>query len=287
MQPGHSGRSEHSSLRAGFTLLELLVVVAIIALLVGLSFPIYQSVLIKARMTNEIQAGRTLITAYVSAAADRDGVYLPGYDRTVSQINVPPKGTPVGGPPAQRYPFRLAPYFGNRLKGTILVNNNATQIDTADSYSVSCFPAMGMNYIFVGGDVDSAGTTNYPNECITRTGLASASPIVFASAAGDGGASAGGSGSGTPRIDGYCILTPPNLTGPIWSTATWKSGASPGSYGNVDPRYGGRAVCAFLDGRVQVLGIDQLRDMRLWSRAAAEQDNSKYLIAQPSRGGRL
>jgi len=272
--------------RQGFTLLELLVVISIIALLAGLAFPVFQSVMLKGRMTKEIQAGRNLMTAFAAAAADRDGQFLGGYDRTVTEV-VLPNGNPISGPPAQRYPYRLAPYFGNRMDGTILVNNNASQIDTTNTYLVSCFPAMAINYIFVGGDISSSGVITYPNECITRMGNASGSPIVFASAAGDGSASVGGGGSATGKVDGYCILTPPQLTGPMWQTTKWKSGASASMYGNVDARYNGKAVCVFLDGSVKALGIEQLRDMRLWSRAAIEQNNASYTITVAASGGRL
>src|SRR5262249_35693852 len=151
------------------------------------------------------------ITAYVSTTTDHDGQFLAGYDRTVAEVTLP-NGTPIGGPPAERYPYRLAPYLGFRMDGTFLVNKNATQFDTSNTYLVSCFPALGMNYIFVGGDISSAGVMTYPNECISRQGLASASPLVFASAGGDGSASTGGGGTATGKIDGYCILTPPQLT---------------------------------------------------------------------------
>lgn len=271
--------------RQGFTLIELLVVVAIIALLAGLTFPVFQSVLLKGRMTREISAGRSLMTAFAAAAADRDGQFLPGYDRTVSQITLP-NGNAVSGPPAQRYPYRLAPYFGNQLSGTILVNNNANQIDVTNTYLVSCFPALAMNYIFVGGDVSNAGVYTYPNDCITRMGTASGSPIVFISAAGDG--SAAGSGTNVSgKVDGYCIVTPPYLTGPMWQTTKWKKDASPASYGNVDARYNGKAVCTFLDGSVKMMGIEDLRDMRLWSRGAIDQNNAKYTVTVSSGGGRL
>jgi len=44
----------------------------------------------------------------------------------------------------------------------------------------------------------------------------------------------------------------------------------------VDGRFDGKAVCVFLDGSVRVLSIDELRDMRFWSRNAALENNPNY-----------
>jgi prepilin-type processing-associated H-X9-DG protein len=44
----------------------------------------------------------------------------------------------------------------------------------------------------------------------------------------------------------------------------------------VDGRFDGKAVCAFLDGSVRVLSIDDLRDMRLWSKNAAINNDPNY-----------
>ena len=264
-----------------FTLIELLVGIAIIAILISIAFPVFQSVMSKARMTREIQAGRSLMTAFNAAAADRDGIYLPGYDRTVSEVTLP-GGSVLSGVPAQRYPFRLAPYFSNRMDGTVLVNDNAKQIDSTNNYLVSCYPAFGINYLFVGGDISATGVNTYPDECDTRMGAASTSPLVFASACGDG------SRDGlTDKVRGYCILTPPHTTVQVWSTANWTRNSAAGDYGNVDGRYAGKAVSVFLDGSVRILSIAELRDMRLWSKNAAAQDNANYNIPRPTGGGRL
>lgn len=259
-----------------FTLIELLVVIVIIAVLAAIAFPVLQSVAAKGQMIKEVQAGRSLITAFVAAAADRDGQYPGGYDRSVTQV-VLPTGTTVGSPVSNRYPFRLAPYLNNRLDGTILVNDNAKTIKATDTYMVSCYPAFGINYIFVGGDVSANGTINYQAECISRAGSAETSPLVFASAAGDGEGS---------KISGYCILTPPQTTGPMWSTTPWKRTSAAADYGNVDARYTSKAVCVFLDGSIREIGIEDLRDMRLWSKNAAVQGNAKYVIKNTPTGGR-
>lgn len=263
-----------------FTLIELLVVIAIIAILVAIAFPVLQSVTSKAMMAREVQAGRSLMAAFNAAASDRDGVYLPGYDRTVSEVTLP-NGTVVSGVSAQRYPFRLAPYFGNRMDGTTLVNDNANQIDASNTYLVSCYPALGINYLFVGGDISGTGANTYPDECATHMGTAGTSLLVFASACGDG------SRDGlTDKVRGYCILTPPHTTNQIWSTVAWKKTSGAGDYGNVDARYGSKAVSVFLDGSVRLLSITELRDMRLWSKNAAAQNNRDYNIARATGGGR-
>jgi prepilin-type processing-associated H-X9-DG protein len=44
----------------------------------------------------------------------------------------------------------------------------------------------------------------------------------------------------------------------------------------VHPRHDSKAVVAFLDGSVRKMGINELRDMRLWSRNAAIADDPNY-----------
>ena len=277
----------------GFTLIELLVVVAIILVLAALGLSVSKAMITNARKITEINAAKNLLAAYATAATDRSGSYLPGYDRTIGSIPGP-GGVLLSGPAAERYPWRLTPYLGDNPRGTLLVGANATQLDPNDTYMVSCYPALGINYIFVGGDEQTDGTLTYPPECITRASN-SASVLVFASACGSGTSGPGGNastdpagGSPTGVINGYCILTPPNLTGPMWNTAPWSASSSPSDYGNIDARFNGKAVCAFLDGSVRMESIADLRDMQLWSRTAAQTGNASYLVPDTTqRGSRL
>ena len=264
----------------GFTLVELLVVVGIIAVLAAVSFSAYGMAIKQARKAQEIAAAHNLAAAYVSAV-DGNGVYLAGYDRTVNSLPGP-GGVTLSGPAAQRYPWRLGQYTGGDVVSSVMVGDVAHQINTTDTYMVSCYPAFGMNYIFVGGDVQSDGSRTYPGECITR--MANSAPVlVFASACGQGDPT-GGNATGT-TIHGYCILTPPNLTGPMWSSGSWTPNSNPSDFGNVDFRYNGKAVCAFLDGSVQMLGPDQLRDMRYWCRGAVQSGNANYTVTDTSQRG--
>jgi type II secretory pathway pseudopilin PulG len=267
---------------AAFTLIELMSVVGISLVLLAVSVGAISKATSQGKMAREIGAGKNLLTAFHSYAADNDGRYLPGMDFTVSKVWFEPYNRDISMMhAANRYPFRLAPYFNYSLKGTVFVNDNEKQIarmaapgSSMHDYVVSAFPAFGINYIFVGGCVTGAPgapALQYANDCISRQGMADKSSLlVFAS---------GGSTDGSIRVEGYNILTPPQVYASNWSQNSWSKGSDPALFGNVDARYDGKAVCVFLDGSVQLKTIEELRDMRLWSRAAAENDDPNYQIA--------
>lgn len=260
---------------SAFTLLELLVVVAIIAVLSSLGYAGTRVALLSAAKTREIGAAKSLISAYSAYATENDGYLLPANDATIGVIELP-NGDGVSGPAAQRYPFRLAPYFDYKFNGTILVNRNASQVDADNHYLVSLYPALGMNHQFVGGSRTNSGQGG-SKEILTSMSQAGSSLIVFISA------SNGDVGAG--KIDGYCNVEPPKLSSNNWKSAKWTSESSSKDYGHVDARYNGKAVCAFLDGAVNVFGIEELRDMRLWSNQAALQNDPNYTVKISSSGG--
>jgi len=262
----------------GFTLVELLVTVTIVAVLASLALAGVQSALESARKTEEIASARTLIQAYLNAAVSNNGRYLPGYDRTVSELELP-DGRVISGPAANRYPFRMAAFMDHPVEDLVLVGKNQSQIDASNDYVVSLHPAFGINHLFVGGDVQADGSVSFEADCVTTMARASSSPLVFAS-----------SGSETESgevIHGFNIISPPNTTSSIWSADGWREGANPGDYGNLHARYGGKVIAAFLDGSVRQHTIPELEDMRLWSVRAKAKNDPDYRIPRRRPGGRL
>ncbi len=267
----------------GFTLIELMAVTAVVGVLMAIGVGVTKSTMTAAYKAREVSAARNLITAFATSAVEGDGRYLPGMDMRVNgttNLVYNTKGEKITNVrAAQRYPFRLAPYLGNDFDGTILVNRNVGEILSTTGggsdydYSVSAFPALGMNIYAVGGVVLNNGTTVFDADCITTSVRMNASIVAFASA---------GKGKGTQKMHGYSYVTPPTLMSDSpacksWnSSASWSEEADPMNFGFVDFRYNGQAVCAFLDGSVRMCSVEELNDMRLWTPNAADLDERNY-----------
>lgn len=263
----------------GFTLIELLISVGIISVLAALVIPITSSSLEKARSVNEINGARSAIQAWQLYAADNNGTLLPGY-LSMSQAAAAGvkngSGNPVAFPMNARYPFRLAPYLNNSLKGSLLVNKQAKL--TSD-YEISMSPSFGVNLTFVGGDWGSgsdlaptdANLATYGKFVVTRLAeIHSPGQLVVFASARYTDPSFGNS-------EGYNAIKSPNLTTQRWADQ-YDEKRPYYDYGSVHPRFDGRAVCAMADGHVELLTLDDLRDMRRWSNQAAEADDPDWTL---------
>jgi prepilin-type N-terminal cleavage/methylation domain-containing protein len=270
--------------RRGFTLLELLVTVAIIAILATLIFSAVASARRAGATAREVNAARQLIAGYLRATTDRNGEFLIGY--AVHEGATDDRGKEVPNPACGRYPWRLAPYLDYRMEGIMLVNEQAklTKLTDHDDfvYRASASPSFGINATFVGGNertglIPSPGTLRYyGNFVATRLSHVEqpAKLIVFASSRFTGEDSGGHKGE---KENGFHLISAPRTTKVEWS-GSYDENLPAQKFGHLHLRHGGRAVCASLAGNVELLGEKDLQDMRRWSIQAAAADDPEYII---------
>lgn len=258
----------------GFTLLELLVTLGIILVLAAAVYPVATNCIGRGRAATEMAGARRAVAAWVAHATENNNAILPGYQADSSAVNA--KGQKLSFPANARYVFRLAPYLNYELKGSLLVND---QRNIQDDYEMSMAPSFGINLTFVGGDY-GGGSDLYPSESnfstygkFVVTNLNEIhSPtklIVFASAR---------ITDSEGRVqEGYNAIKSPRLLSDRWGQ-TYDESAPYYEFGAVHPRFGGRAVCAMADGHVELLSINDLRDMRRWSNQAAVADDPDWSL---------
>ena len=260
-----------------FTLVELMVVLAIVALLATVTTGVVMTALGSGRQAKEINAGRQLMIAHQRYAQANDDRLIPGYSNDVAYNE---RGEELFSPVSSRYPWRLAPYFEydmNLLYGNDRKRLKADQArgEVDYTYAASVTPSFGINGVFVGGDNQMLNPSGkaakvYGDFCLRRAAHA-ADPtrlIVFATAAYD---------SGTQRVPGYFRVEPPKLQSDRWDPV-WKPGSPAAAYGQVDFRHRNRAVTAQLDGHVETLEFVVMKDMRRWSNQAAHHDDRDFRL---------
>jgi len=256
-----------------FSLIEMLVGMAVVAILAAILLPVLSSMQASAKATRELSGARQAITAWINYAGDSGGEVMPGYKAETDVFNA--DGEELRFPVSARYVFRLAPYLDYRLHGTLLVNK---QEKVTSDYAMSVSPSFGVNLTFVGGDF-GGGSDLKPNPRnfasygkFVVTSLAEihspAKLIVFASARFD---------SDGEVVEGYNAVRSPNFRGRRWPSEydiekPWYS------YGMLHLRHRGRAVCAMADGHVELLSFEQLEDMRRWSNQAAQEDDPNWTL---------
>jgi len=267
--------------KKGFTLIEMLVVIAIITLLSSLLVPAVSGARQKALRLQEMNAGRSCGQAYMLYATDHSGRLMPGYAEEPAEDA---EGNQLKNPVNARYPWRLAPYLNYNIGGVFLIQGDQARKknESLESYQyrVSISPALGINLFYVGGDYSgksgqglkpiSAHEQVYGQFCVTRIEQAHSPSnlIVFASAR--------KTISGRNEI-GYFQITSPNFTRSRWSSK-WDSELAANSFGFVDLRWDNQAVTVMLDGSVKMMNEEDLRDMRHWSNQAEKANDPDWTL---------
>ncbi|MEO5917769.1 MAG: type II secretion system protein [Luteolibacter sp.] len=261
---------------SGFTLIETLVTISIIAVLATIGMVGVRSAREKAKTIVEINAARNLITGYLGNAAENNGQVIAGYQNDPAATNL--EGKLLADPMNARYPWRLAPSVP-AVKGVLLYNGTESALEAENrDYLVSVHPNMGINATLVGGHFGGGSPLAPTPRIIAAYGkfylshlAESEDPgklVVFASAR---------SGKNQP---GYFEVRSPNLTSRVWSSAKFTAESQAPTHGFVDFRWGGKAVAAMLGGNVELLDETQLRDMRRWSHQAARANDPDFMITR-------
>jgi prepilin-type N-terminal cleavage/methylation domain-containing protein len=241
----------------GFTMVELLCGLAVIAMLAALVVGALGAAQKSGMKASEIAAGKTLMMGYHLYATENGGSLLPGYISNPGEVQGA-HGEPLSGQPASRYPWRLAPYLNYNYKAAFLATKQKIANPGELTYMVSLIPSLGVNGVYVGGDESSPmnpfnprAAAKYGDFCVLRLNQAvkPSQLIVFASAVYSDVRMGG-------KQQGYFKVEYPDR--------------------NVDFRYNNKAVVACLDGHVELLTREEMRDMRRWSNLHAQSDDPNF-----------
>lgn len=241
----------------GFTMVELLCGLAVIAMLAALVVGALGAAQKSGMKASEIAAGKTLMMGYHLYATENGGSLLPGYISNPGEVQGA-HGEPLSGQPASRYPWRLAPYLNYNYKAAFLATKQKIANPGELTYMVSLIPSLGVNGVYVGGDESSPmnpfnprAAAKYGDFCVLRLNQAvkPSQLIVFASAVYSDVRMGG-------KQQGYFRVEYPDR--------------------NVDFRYNNKAVVACLDGHVELLTREEMRDMRRWSNLHAQSDDPNF-----------
>lgn len=272
--------------RPAFTLVELLVVVAIVALLLGVLFVALRAARSGGSRAATATALRQLAAGHAAYAMDFDGRLMPGYLNPHVYVSFQYRtkaadGSLVSPGAAGPYVWRLAPYVDNDWRtfhqgaGEAQMTRLSAAVAAGQLADVAFEPRFGLNTIFIGGDSDAGGdiseyspwnSSGNPSVAATRSthlgrpaSLVLLAPTFRATA------------PGAPEQGrGWHELRAPFLQAQQWQVDSQGVSASEGlaGFAGVPAAPAGelQVPAAFCDGSVRIDSIEVLsQDMSRWS----------------------
>ena len=295
----------------GFTLIELLVVISIVALLVSVLLPALSEARQSARRVQEMAAAKQLILTYLQYSTDHEDYVLPT-KVTQDDVNAPDspwyvyddQGNRLEGHAATQYPWRLAEYVNYDMRAYLLHKQFFQDITRrpSDPEGRHGFP-LGYQFMFANNttlglnssfklksdDLLSAShfrqAFEYRVSEVPRTDML----MVFSSSRGVNPFNQNINMRGLNAtvldriVPAYSEVKAPLDFLHLGQAATplpymrdpnlqWDPELSTYHFGNLDLRWNAKAVSVMLDGHVDLLVLDQYRDMRRWSPLADKPD---------------
>jgi prepilin-type N-terminal cleavage/methylation domain-containing protein len=172
-----------SALRAAFTLLELLVVVAIIAILAGAAMPVYAIVMRNSRMNAAMQSARQIGLALRLYANDYDGTY-PQKRNTYDQEIVTSNDAFRSLIPTYIDNEKVFAVTGSKAGAT--ADNHITEttqmLEAGENhwaYIAGLNSGSNSNWPLIADHTDGAGTYSTKENTLGGTWLATKSAVIF------------------------------------------------------------------------------------------------------------